>query len=119
MLTFVLLVGMVSIVRRVIGPSPISRAIPGIHAELWIVGRYRRVASCWADSEPAGKGLRGARESSHLAGYVAFRCFPRGRGCPLRHRSVARFPSGLLVVTGPNSRQERKSKKCKPPNSWC
>jgi len=37
-LTFVLLFGVVSIVRWVIGPSPISRAIPGIHAELWIVG---------------------------------------------------------------------------------
>src|SRR5580692_2358712 len=37
-LTFVLLFGVVSIVRWVIGPSPISRAIPGIHAELSIVG---------------------------------------------------------------------------------
>jgi glycerol uptake facilitator-like aquaporin len=37
-LTSVLLFGVVSIVRWVIGPSPISRAIPGIHAELWIVG---------------------------------------------------------------------------------
>lgn len=37
-LTTVLLFGVVSIVRWVIGPSPISRAIPGIHAELWIVG---------------------------------------------------------------------------------
>lgn len=38
MLTFVLLFGVATIVRWVIGPSPISRAIPGIHAELWIVG---------------------------------------------------------------------------------
>ena len=37
-LTFVLLFGVASIVRWVIGPSPISRAIPGIHTELWIVG---------------------------------------------------------------------------------
>jgi glycerol uptake facilitator-like aquaporin len=37
-LTSVLLFGVVSIVRWVIGPSPISRTIPGIHAELWIVG---------------------------------------------------------------------------------
>jgi glycerol uptake facilitator-like aquaporin len=37
-LTSVLLFGVVSIVRWVIGPSPISRAIPGIHAELCIVG---------------------------------------------------------------------------------
>ena len=37
-LTSVLLFGVVSIVRWVIGPSPISRTIPGIHAELCIVG---------------------------------------------------------------------------------
>jgi glycerol uptake facilitator-like aquaporin len=37
-LTSVLLFGVVGIVRWVIGPSPISRAIPGVHAELWIVG---------------------------------------------------------------------------------
>ena len=37
-LTSVLLFGVVTIVRWVIGPSPISRAVPGIHAELWIVG---------------------------------------------------------------------------------
>lgn len=37
-LTFVLLFGVATIVRWVMGPSPISRAVPGIHAELWIVG---------------------------------------------------------------------------------
>src|ERR1700722_7900984 len=37
-LTSVLLFGVVSIVRWVIGPSPISRTIPAIHTELWIVG---------------------------------------------------------------------------------
>ena len=37
-LTFILLFGVTTIVRWVIGPSPISRAAPGIHAELWIVG---------------------------------------------------------------------------------
>jgi glycerol uptake facilitator-like aquaporin len=38
LLTFTLLFGVTSIVRWVIGPSPISRAIPQIHAELLIVG---------------------------------------------------------------------------------
>jgi glycerol uptake facilitator-like aquaporin len=37
-LTAVLLFGVVTIVRWVIGPSPISRAIPGIHIELVVVG---------------------------------------------------------------------------------
>src|SRR6201993_1376999 len=37
-LTFLMLFGVVSIVRWVIGPSPISQTIPEIHAELLIVG---------------------------------------------------------------------------------
>jgi glycerol uptake facilitator-like aquaporin len=37
-LTAVLLFGVVSIVRWGMGPSPISRMIPSIHEELWIVG---------------------------------------------------------------------------------
>ncbi|MBV8328879.1 MAG: hypothetical protein JOZ61_00235, partial [Verrucomicrobia bacterium] len=37
-LTFLQLFGVVSIVRWVIGPSPISQMIPEIHAELLIVG---------------------------------------------------------------------------------
>ena len=38
LLTFLMLFGVVSIVRWVIGPSPISQMIPEIHAELLIVG---------------------------------------------------------------------------------
>jgi len=38
MLSLILLFGVTSIVRWVIGPSPISRAIPEIHAQLVIVG---------------------------------------------------------------------------------
>ena len=37
-LTFLMLFGVVTIVRWVIGPSPISRMVPDIHAELLIVG---------------------------------------------------------------------------------
>ena len=37
-LTTVLLFGVASVVRWVIGPSPISRTIPGIHLELLLVG---------------------------------------------------------------------------------
>jgi glycerol uptake facilitator-like aquaporin len=38
MLTFILLFGATSIVRWVMGPSPISRAIPEIHVQLVVVG---------------------------------------------------------------------------------
>ena len=74
MLTFVLFCGVVSIVRWVIGPSPISRAIPGIHAELWIVGATIRLLLAGLILSPSGRAS-GVRESSHFAGYVAFRCF--------------------------------------------
>src|SRR4029077_3583025 len=37
-LTSVLLFGVTTIVRFVVGPSPISRAVPAIHIELFIVG---------------------------------------------------------------------------------
>ena len=37
-LTFLMLFGVITIVRWVIGPSPISQMVPGIHAELLIVG---------------------------------------------------------------------------------
>jgi glycerol uptake facilitator-like aquaporin len=38
LLTTVLLFGVASAVRWIIGPSPVSRAIPGIHIELLLVG---------------------------------------------------------------------------------
>src|SRR4051812_50087324 len=38
MLTSVLLFGVTTVVRFVVGPSPISRAFPQIHVELLIVG---------------------------------------------------------------------------------
>ena len=37
-LTFTLLLGITTIVRFVVGPSPISQVLPGIHTELFIVG---------------------------------------------------------------------------------
>jgi glycerol uptake facilitator-like aquaporin len=37
-LAFVLLFAVATLVRWVIGPSFISRAVPDIHAQLWIVG---------------------------------------------------------------------------------
>jgi hypothetical protein len=49
-LTFILLFGVTSIVRWVIGPSPISRAFPEIHAELWMVGALSP-APRWSDSQ--------------------------------------------------------------------
>jgi hypothetical protein len=60
-LTFVLLFGVVSIVRWVIGPSPISRAIPGIHAELWIVGATVGLLLAGLILSPPGRASGGTR----------------------------------------------------------
>ncbi len=38
LLTFVLLFGVVTIVRWVIGPSAVARAIPHIHLQILIIG---------------------------------------------------------------------------------
>ena len=54
LLTFLMLFGVTSIVRWVIGPSPISRMIPQIHAELLIVGAERRNPDRRADPQSAG-----------------------------------------------------------------
>ena len=72
-LTFILLFGVTSIVRWVIGPSLISRdpANPCRAPDRW---RGRGVAPCWADPQPAREGLGGAYESCHLTCHVALRC---------------------------------------------
>jgi hypothetical protein len=84
-LTSILLFGVTTIVRFAVGPSPISRAFPQIHAELLIVG--------------AGVGLllsaslkvRSARsaadtESRDIAGHVAIWCVS-GQNTPPSQRS--------------------------------
>src|SRR5215510_5030393 len=54
-LTFILLFGVTSIVRWVIGPSVISRMIPQIHAELLIVGAAVALLLAGLILSPPGK----------------------------------------------------------------
>jgi hypothetical protein len=55
LLTFLMLFGVVSIVRWVIGPSPISQMIPEIHAELLIVGVAVAIFIAGLISSPPGR----------------------------------------------------------------
>jgi glycerol uptake facilitator protein/aquaporin Z len=54
-LTFVLLLGVTTVVRLVVGPSPISRAFPQIHVELLIVGAAVCVLLTGLIKSPLGK----------------------------------------------------------------
>jgi glycerol uptake facilitator protein/aquaporin Z len=89
MLTFVLLVGVVSIVRWVIGPSPISRAIPGTHAELWIVGATVGLLLAGLNLSPPGRASGGhANPASSLAMW-RFGVFPAAGVVPY---AIAQLP---------------------------
>jgi len=65
-LTSILLFGVVTIVRWVIGPSPISHTIPGIHAELWIVGAAVALLLAGLILSPPGR----ASGDGHSTGYL-------------------------------------------------
>lgn len=76
MLTFVLLFGVTSIVRWVIGPSPISRAIPGIHAELWIVGAAVALLLAGLILSPPGRASGGHTNPAISLAMWRFGVFP-------------------------------------------
>jgi hypothetical protein len=66
-LTAVLLFGVVTIVRWVIGPSPISRAIPEMHAQLVIVGVAVGLLLAGLILSPVREALWRSREPCNFA----------------------------------------------------
>ena len=76
MLTSVLLFGVVSIVRWMIGPSPTSRAIPGIYGELWIVGATIGLLLAWLIMSPPGRTSRGHANPAISLAMSRFGVFP-------------------------------------------
>ena len=54
-LTCVLLFGVTTFVRFVVGPSPISRALPQIHVQLFLVGAFVAVLLSLLIISRAGK----------------------------------------------------------------
>ncbi|WP_263349724.1 aquaporin [Acidicapsa acidisoli] len=75
-LTSILLFGVVTIVRWVIGPSPISRAIPGIHAELWIVGAAVAMLLAGLILSPPGRASGGHTNPAISLAMWRFGVFP-------------------------------------------
>jgi glycerol uptake facilitator-like aquaporin len=94
-LTSVLLFGVVSIVRWVIGPSPISRTIPGIHAELWIVGAAVALLLAGLILSPLGKASGGHTNPAISLAMWRFGVFPGAGVIPY---IIAQFVGSVLGV---------------------
>ena len=94
-LTSILLFGVVTIVRWVIGPSPISRAIPGIHAELWIVGATVALLLAGLILSPPGRASGGHTNPAISLAMWRFGVFPGAGVIPY---SIAQLLGSVLGV---------------------
>ena len=94
-LTSILLFGVVTIVRWVIGPSPISRAIPGIHAELWIVGAAVALLLAGLILSPPGRASGGHTNPAISLAMWRFGVFPGAGVIPY---SIAQLLGSVLGV---------------------
>jgi glycerol uptake facilitator protein/aquaporin Z len=94
-LTSILLFAVVTIVRWVIGPSPISRAIPGIHAELWIVGAAVAVVLAGLILSPPGRASGGHTNPAISLAMWRFGVFPGAGVIPY---SIAQLLGSVLGV---------------------
>jgi glycerol uptake facilitator-like aquaporin len=94
-LTSILLFGVVTIVRWVIGPSPISRAIPGIHAELGIVGAAVALLLAGLILSPPGRVSGGHTNPAISLAMWRFGVFPGAGVIPY---SIAQLLGSVLGV---------------------
>src|SRR5260221_11546662 len=94
-LTFILLFGVTSIVRWVIGPSLISRAIPQIHAELLIVGAAVALLLAGLILSPPGRASGGHMNPAISLAMWRFGVFPGAGEVPY---TVAQLLGSLLGV---------------------
>ena len=96
-LTAVLLFGVVSIVRWVIGPSPISRAIPQIHIELVIVGATVGLLLAGLILSPPGRASGGHTNPAISLAMWRFGVFP---GAGVLPYAVAQLLGSVVGVVG-------------------
>jgi glycerol uptake facilitator-like aquaporin len=82
LLTFCLLFGVVSIVRWVIGPSPVSRSVPQIQFELLIVGMALGILITGLILSPAGKTSGGHMNPAISLAMWRFGVFPGAAVAP-------------------------------------
>jgi glycerol uptake facilitator-like aquaporin len=99
-LTSVLLFGVTSIVRWVIGPSPISRAIPGIHAELLIVGAAVGLLLAGLILSPLGKTSGGHTNPAISLAMWCFGVFPAAAVVPYAIAQLLGSVLGVVAARG-------------------
>lgn len=103
MLTTVLLFGIVTFVRWVIGPSAISRAAPGIHAELLIVGLAVGLLITALILSPLGMATGGHMNPAISFGLWWLGAFPRRAVLPSTAAQLGGSLLGVLAAWGPAS----------------
>src|SRR5256886_12464279 len=94
-LTFILLFGVASIVRWVIGPSLISRSIPQIHAELVLVGAGVALLLAGLILSPLGRASGGHMNPAISLAMWRFGVFPGAGVVPY---SIAQLLGSVLGV---------------------
>jgi glycerol uptake facilitator-like aquaporin len=99
-LTSFLLFGVVSIVRGVIGPSPISRTIPGIHAELWIVGAAVAFLLTGLILSPLGRASGGHMNPAISLAMWRFGVFPGAGVIPYATAQLLGSVLGVVAARG-------------------
>src|SRR5262245_9912863 len=95
LLTFILLFGVTSIVRWVIGPSLISRVIPQIHAELLIVGAAVALLLAGLVLSPPGRASGGHMNPAISLAMWRFGVFPGAGVVPY---TIAQLLGSVLGV---------------------
>ena len=103
-LTFILLFGVTSIVRWVIGPSLISRAIPQIDSELLIVGAAVALLLAGLILSPPGKASGGPHESAISLAMWRFGVFPGAGVVPYTIAQLLGSVLGVLAARAGSGR---------------
>ncbi len=97
-LTAILLFGVVSIVRWVIGPSPISRAVPGIHIELVIVGAAVGLLLAALILSPPGRASGGHTNPAISLAMWRFGVFPAAGVLPYAVAQLLGSAVGVITA---------------------
>jgi glycerol uptake facilitator-like aquaporin len=92
-LTSALLFGVVTIVRWIIGPSPISRAIPDIHLQLVLVGAAVGCLITLLILSPLGRASGGHMNPAITLAVWRYKAFP---GCGVPYYVVAQLAGSAL-----------------------
>src|SRR5437867_8967573 len=98
-LTFILLFGVTTIVRWVIGPSLISRSIPQIHAELLIVGAAVALLLAGLILSPPGRASGGHMNPAISLAMWRFGVFPGAGVVPYTIAQLLGSVLGVLAAS--------------------